>query len=625
VGATPYSIGYGYDADNRQTQVIYPNGAVVDRTFTDRNQLESVAYNGVNAAILDYDNAGRLSTKTFGNGLVETRTYQADNLNTSINTPGVTAFGYTWDANKRKLSQTETGIPLNNQTYSYDDEDRLASFNRNNGDNQAWALSLVGDWNQFNNNGVMENRTHNAVHEITTIDATPLVHDVKGNLTTNKNGQVYAWDIENRLVSATVPAGCPEGVTGTHTYTYDALGRRVSKTVGGNTTVFISDGMQEITEYVNGAFSQSYVYGSYIDEPLLKTDSAGNKIYYHANNLFSIAALTDNAGTVVERYKYDPYGKATILAADGITVRTFSLYNNVTTYTGRRLDIETGLIHFRYRMWDYNFGQFVNRDPLGYIDGMSLYRGYFALNGVDPLGLGWSDYVYKIDIGDGHVIIPSIQTGRPKCYRCGPDITGWLLIELLQLDNWVADVVRANSNNRMHFRGQLRWDLIRAIAPRLTYFPNTTFESKHCPAEDDCKNTVTFMGVCMHKSEVGNIAYGFIARSFLFHRAVAWAGGVYGNRGDRTNADAASIELGYLMGDAHYDETKEGRLLSIEDFFKKNSGLLWMSGSDAPKHCLPCNESVDPLSAHTVILPVNPTSKLKSNDIRVAVPSKVSE
>jgi RHS repeat-associated protein len=406
VGATPYSIGYGYDADNRQTQVIYPNGAVVDRTFTDRNQLESVAYNGVNAAILNYDNAGRLNTKTFGNGLIETKTYQADNLNTSINTPGVTNFAYTWDANKRKLSQTETGIPLNNQNYSYDDEDRLAAFNRNNGDNQAWNLSLVGDWNQFNNNGNVENRTHNAVHEITTVDATPLVHDVKGNLTQNKNGQVYAWDIENRLTTATVPAGCADGVTGTHTYTYDALGRRVSKNVGGNTTVFVSDGMQEIAEYVNGAFSQSYVYGSYIDEPLLKTDSAGNKIYYHANNLFSIAALTDNAGTVVERYKYDPYGKATVLAADGITVRLNSLHGNRVGHTGRTKDDETGLMYYRIRQYSPELGRFISGDMWrknckgnhtpckpsagdGYPDGYNRYF-YVAgrpLSGLDPFGL----------------------------------------------------------------------------------------------------------------------------------------------------------------------------------------------------------------------------------------------
>jgi RHS repeat-associated protein len=355
--------------------------------------------------------------------------YQADNLNTSINTPGVTAFAYTWDANKRKLSQTETGIPLNNQTYSYDDEDRLASFNRNNGDNQAWNLSLVGDWNQFNNNGNVENRTHNAVHEITTVDATPLVHDVKGNLTTNKNGQTYAWDIENRLQSATVPAGRPDSVTGTHTYTYDALGRRVSKTVGGNTTVFISDGMQEIAEYVNGVFSQSYVYGSYIDEPLLKTDSAGNKIYYHSNNLFSIAALTDNAGTVVERYKYDPYGKAAVLAADGITVRPNSLYENDITWEGRRTDRETNLMYFRQRMYSLDLGIFISRFYKMRVD-RHFYRFQFnaPTTHIDP----WGDPDF------GEYLVDGIKTGLDAMVSARPSAQN----AIIQGMNWISDELK---------------------------------------------------------------------------------------------------------------------------------------------------------------------------------------
>jgi RHS repeat-associated protein len=399
VGMTPYSIGYGYDADNRQTQIIYPNGAIVDRTFTDRNQLESVAYNGVNAAILNYDNAGRLSTKTFGNGLVETRTYQADNLNTTITTPGVTSFGYTWDANKRKLTQTETGIPTNNQVYTYDDEDRLTGFNRNNGDNQAWSLSLVGDWNQFNNNGNIENRTHNAVHELTAVNATALTYDVKGNLTGNNNGQIYAWDIENRLTSASVPVNCPDGIAGTHTYTYDALGRRVSKTVGGNTTVFVSDGLQKICEYENGTLARAYAYGSYIDEPLVMISGA-NKYYYHSNNLYSVAALTDAVGSVIERYKYDPYGKVTVLAPDGLTVRAASIVNNPFQYDGYYHDTETGLEFVNARYYSSELGRFIARDPIGYKgspDG-NLYEYVHAqvMTKLDPSGLGESSWHWGV-------------------------------------------------------------------------------------------------------------------------------------------------------------------------------------------------------------------------------------
>ncbi len=56
-------------------------------------------------------------------------------------------------------------------------------------------------------------------------------------------------------------------------------------------------------------------------------------------------------------------------------------------FTGRYHDVESGLVYFRNRYWDTGLGRFINRDPAGYIDGMSLYAGYFVPNGVDPSGL----------------------------------------------------------------------------------------------------------------------------------------------------------------------------------------------------------------------------------------------
>lgn len=91
---------------------------------------------------------------------------------------------------------------------------------------------------------------------------------------------------------------------------------------------------------------------------------------------------------------YDPYGKVTVLAADGTTVRAASSYGNSLTFTGRRLDSETGLYYFRARYYSSELGRFIGRDPLGYVDGMSMYAGYYVPNGVDPYGLyDWGDFV----------------------------------------------------------------------------------------------------------------------------------------------------------------------------------------------------------------------------------------
>ena len=55
-------------------------------------------------------------------------------------------------------------------------------------------------------------------------------------------------------------------------------------------------------------------------------------------------------------------------------------------YTSRTHDDASGLIYFRARLYDPTTGEFTSRDPLEYIDGTSLYRGYFVPSGLDPSG-----------------------------------------------------------------------------------------------------------------------------------------------------------------------------------------------------------------------------------------------
>jgi len=62
---------------------------------------------------------------------------------------------------------------------------------------------------------------------------------------------------------------------------------------------------------------QGEVFGSYIDEVLCMVKANGDRFYYHLNDLFSVYALTDSTGTVVERYFYDPYGQTHVLDGNG--------------------------------------------------------------------------------------------------------------------------------------------------------------------------------------------------------------------------------------------------------------------------------------------------------------------
>jgi RHS repeat-associated protein len=129
---------------------------------------------------------------------------------------------------------------------------------------------------------------------------------------------------------------------------------------------------------------------------VLSIEKTGHIYYAHSNSLGSITALTDESGNVVERIRYDIFGKASIQDADGNDIidpstskpRSFS---NITPYLfqGREYDPESGLYNFRNRYYSPDMGRFISFDPLGYVDGMNLYEFVNGnpVNYVDPMGL----------------------------------------------------------------------------------------------------------------------------------------------------------------------------------------------------------------------------------------------
>ena len=68
---------------------------------------------------------------------------------------------------------------------------------------------------------------------------------------------------------------------------------------------------------------------------------------------------------------------------------TGSRFGNPFMWTGQRYDAPTGLYHFLFRSYSPALGRWLQRDPLGYVDGPNAY-GYVTNNPLrytDPLGL----------------------------------------------------------------------------------------------------------------------------------------------------------------------------------------------------------------------------------------------
>ncbi|MCA9140588.1 MAG: RHS repeat-associated core domain-containing protein, partial [Planctomycetales bacterium] len=132
---------------------------------------------------------------------------------------------------------------------------------------------------------------------------------------------------------------------------------------------------------------------------------------YVSGQQYSVNALTDSSGAIVERYAYDAYGGLSVFDGSG-GGRSATAEGNRYSYTGREWDDELAIYHYRARMYDSMCGRFLGRDPIHYKDGLSIYRAYFVEAGVDPSGLE----VSVIGISpEGHHII---SLGNGQCgYR----------------------------------------------------------------------------------------------------------------------------------------------------------------------------------------------------------------
>ena len=186
--------------------------------------------------------------------------------------------------------------------------------------------------------------------------ATAGAFDYNGNTLTKvvgSNTTSYAWDIENRLSSVTLP-----GSGGTVNFKYDPFGRRVYKSSSSGTSVFAFDGDNLIEETnSSGAAVARYAQTQNIDEPLAMLRSATTS-YYNADGLGSITSLANGAGALAQTYTFDSFGNQT--AASGSLVNPFR-------FTSREFDTETNLYFNRARYLDPSTGRFTREDPASFL------------------------------------------------------------------------------------------------------------------------------------------------------------------------------------------------------------------------------------------------------------------
>nr|WP_307733504.1 DUF4329 domain-containing protein [Duganella violaceicalia] len=370
-------ISFDYDLRDRVTQVSTSKGKVA-YTYDVNGRRASMSVAGLPTLHYDYDPGGRLTRIKQDAGAANNRIAQS--------------ISFAYDAANRRIRTVYTNGIIRSD--SYDDAGQLTSITYTKADG-----SMLGDLLYSYDKGgrrtqvagslartalpeALETTTVDAANRLITVGSQTLGYDANGNLLDDGH-QIYIWNARNQLIQIKSAGGQVVA-----SFSYDALGRRQTKTVNGIATGYVYDGVNVLQELVGLGTDNSkpsdvragYVSGG-IDEVFAQfvgTGASAKISAYLTDALGSTIRLVDAAGDKVVDYTYDPYGKS---VADAEVHNPFQ-------YTGREND-GTGLYYYRARYYAPAFGRFISSDPIGLSGGANTYRyvGDNPLALTDPWGL----------------------------------------------------------------------------------------------------------------------------------------------------------------------------------------------------------------------------------------------
>lgn len=385
------TVTYTYDDANRMLQAVDSQAGTVSRTYNDvaRTISETTPQGTITNA---FDAAGRRTAMTVTGQSTVNYSYDDANRMLSMSQGSATiSFGYD-NANRRTTLTLPNGIVV---AYGYDAASQLTSLTYTNGqtvlgdlaydyDSLGQRTRMSGSLARSTVRPTVSSATYNAANQQTSFNGQTLTYDANGNLTSD-GANTYTWNARNQLTSLS-------GNNTTSSFTYDALGRRVSKTVDGATTEYLYD-RENVIQELSSSTPTANMLAAGVDEVFLRTDANGARSLL-ADGIGSTLTLTDSSGVSHTNYTYDPFGRTAVSGGGS---------NNPSQFTNREND-GAGLYYFRARYYSPVLQRFISEDPENFAGGdanLYSYVGNSPVNFVDPSGRIIQLFVIGAGIGAG--------------------------------------------------------------------------------------------------------------------------------------------------------------------------------------------------------------------------------
>ncbi len=344
-------VGYAYDTDgNLSERTVVGNGMTTSYAYDYQNRLTSLKNSTSSGVISEY------TSEYLTNGQKSKEVSKVENKDGKTEEKIAT---YAYDLMGRIEKETKTGSE--DITYTYDSHNnrkqmtvgnKVTAYRYNRNDELIRTDTLNTETEEdsvilykYDKNGnelAMVNR-----YEIPSEKKDKPFIDIDVTLGDNRLNEnvVNHYNAKNQLVKT---------LTKNYkvSFTYDAEGLRTSKTVNGETTVYVWDGDQLVMELSEGGKVQKrYIRGN----DLVFADEGENSetLYYVTDSHGNVVQMTDDSGKVTKTYEYDSFGNE---------VKSEKKDENPFRYCGEYYDKETEEVYLRARYYQPAVGRFLTKD-----------------------------------------------------------------------------------------------------------------------------------------------------------------------------------------------------------------------------------------------------------------------